>query len=60
MANKKAASTAKKSAAKTPVAKKQTTTKVTTVKAVDSRPTQQAAVAKRSPFLGRLNRMPLV
>jgi aquaporin Z len=62
MATKKAASTAKKSTAKKSTAAKQTTTKVTTVKAVESRPTQQAAVStsnKRSLRFG-LNRTPLV
>lgn len=44
MATKKAASTAKKPTTKKPVAaNKQTTTKVTTLKAVESRPTTQAA-----------------
>lgn len=59
MANKKAAST-KKSAVKAPAAPKQTTTKVTTVKAVDARPAEKAARSRRLPFIGRLNRMPLV
>lgn len=61
MATKKAASTAKKSTPKKSTAAKQTTTKVTTVKAVESRPTQQAAVSnsKRSLRFG-LNRTPLV
>lgn len=63
MATKKAASAAKKSTPKKSTAAKQTTTKVTTVKAVESRPTQQAAVStknsKRSLRFG-LNRTPLI
>jgi aquaporin Z len=62
MATKKAASSAKKSTVKKSTAPKQTTTKVTTVKAVESRPTQQAAVStksKRSLRFG-LSRTPLV
>jgi aquaporin Z len=62
MATKKAASSAKKPTVKKSTAPKQTTTKVTTVKAVESRPTQQAAVStnsKRSLRFG-LSRTPLV
>jgi len=60
MANKKAASSTKKSTAKTSSTKKPTTTKVTTVKAVESRPTERAATASRSSFVARFNRTPLL
>lgn len=60
MANKKAASSTKKTTVKTSSAKKPTTTKVTTVKAVESRPTERAASVKRPSFVARFNRTPLL
>lgn len=61
MANKKAASSTKKTTVKSSSStKKPTTTKVTTVKAVESRPTERAATAGRSSFVGRLDRTPLL
>jgi aquaporin Z len=60
MANKKAASTAKKTTAKSSSAKKPTT-KVTTVKAVESRPTERAATVRRpSSFVAKFNSMPVL
>lgn len=59
MANKKAASSAKKSTPKSSNAKKQT--KVTTVKAADSRPADKTVSSKRRPsVVARFNRMPLL
>ena len=64
MATKKAASTAKKAGSKKPVAKKQATTKVTTVKAVESTPSQAAAVSatenRRRTLRFGLSRSPLL
>ena len=62
MANKKAASNAKKSNVKTSKATKPTTTKVTTVKAVEShpKPESRAVASRTTSFVSRLNRTPLL
>jgi len=57
MANKKAASTAKKTVAKAPDAKRSSETKITTVKAVESRPTPSVRGAS---LMSRFNRTPLI